>query len=198
MTDAVDFPTVTDIAQTLTLTWPERPLCHGGAESTNLSSAGPIYWRQPDPQGRSFRDDNPYGSPYGYPFQTCAQCGSLSARDLFRYLTDADLRVLLDMADWKYGWPHKFYVEGIPNPKVGQQVSAGSRYGPGDNGKEMIVHLKGPAPAYTHAKFYNRHLLDLNPSAFEAVVHLLRVRSGIRFNVKDGRLGWAVEEKVRT
>lgn len=47
----------------------------------------------------------------------CRFCGSISPRNLMTYLAaGADLHG----ADWKYGWPHKFYIsgKGVPRGQV--------------------------------------------------------------------------------
>lgn len=38
--------------------------------------------------------------------------------------------ITLGGADWKYGWPHKFYVDGIPNPDPTEWLCSSSSGGP--------------------------------------------------------------------
>ncbi len=64
--------------------FPERPTCHN-KEPRYLDLA--IEWRGDD---------------------TCSYCGSLSPQKLLDVLKDEQSRV--SGSDWKYGWPHKFYV----------------------------------------------------------------------------------------
>lgn len=67
------------------------------------------------------------GGP-GLPGRHCWYCGSIHPGDLHELLTTTE--VILGGADWKYGWPHKFYVE-TPNPRVdGIYVSGSSSGGP--------------------------------------------------------------------
>lgn len=47
---------------------------------------------------------------------TCSYCGSISPTDLVRAIQDG---AKLELADFKYGWPHKIYVNDIPNRFVG-------------------------------------------------------------------------------
>ncbi len=42
--------------------------------------------------------------------QTCPYCGSLSVEDVIRLLKTPGTSY--SCADWKYGWPHKFYING--------------------------------------------------------------------------------------
>lgn len=64
----------------------------------------------------------------------------------------------LSESDWKYGYPHKFYVEGIVNPLAvaGVTVCSGGK----PQSLDPTDHYLGPAPATTHAKFYTEHLAD--------------------------------------
>lgn len=52
--------------------------------------------------------------------RSCGYCGSMHPSDLVAALK-AGARV--HWADQKYGWPHKIYVEDIPNPHVGMLES---------------------------------------------------------------------------
>lgn len=107
------------------------------------------------------------GGPYGYPFRQCSYCGSMHPEDFFNALKNG---ARPDMADWKYGWPHKFYVNGIVNPLAGQVVEVGSRSG--SNGEREPI--MGEAPAFTVAKFYNVHLRDIHDeAALAALIELV-------------------------
>ena len=176
-----------------TVVWPERPICHGDAPQF---SEGGVTWRPPM--------EGNHDSPYDYPFRTCSYCGSMHPEDLLRVVA-AGAR--LGGSDWKYGWPHKFYVEGIPNPAAGEgRKMGGVGGGRGKTLEEMqrdhpgMVNWRGskergwnadnisPAPQFTHAKWYNEHLLDLSPEAFAVVTPVLLEKAGIDFRVEDGRL----------
>lgn len=41
-------------------------------------------------------------------FRHCEYCGSLHPEDLYELLIQN--KVTLGGSDWKYGWPHKFYI----------------------------------------------------------------------------------------
>lgn len=154
----------------------------------------PQVWREPRPEGFKQPDDTLPG-PHGYPFRTCSYCGSIHPEDLYKLLTDGPPTVRMHGADWKYGWPHKFYVEGIPNPIAGQQVCDGSRHiganEPTEEDRRQFSNWRkdergywrgehiGVAPDSTHAKFYNLHLRDLDDEAFALFAPVLSRHSGI-------------------
>jgi hypothetical protein len=139
--------------------WPEVPTCHG--------AAFPAEWAAP-------RTDE----PYGYEFRTCSYCNSIHPADLLTYLEHG---ASLSGADWKYAWPHKFYIENIPNPLADQIVAVGSEDG---------VSIMGPAPLFTWAKWYNSHLMDRGYSSenLNALLAALSEHSGIKWFV-DSEMG---------
>lgn len=117
------------------------------------------------------------------PFRCCSYCGSIHPLDLLRYMERGQADV--SGSDWKYGWPHKFYVD-VPNPHEGVLVQVGSRW---HNGEEEVI--MGKAPHFLHAKFYALHLNDLNAEEFEAVAALLLVYSGILYERRGGKLWYS-------
>ena len=84
-------------------------------------------------------------------------------------------------SDWKYGWPHKFYVYDIPNPHAGKhQVKVGSRsyMKDGVRVEESDYALIKPT---THAKWYNIHLKDMDDAKFAEMSELLFTHASIKF-----------------
>lgn len=67
--------------------YPERPICHDN--DTTAQRFGETKWRE--------RDGHRH----------CSYCGSLHPEDLLNVLNAG---ASLGGADWKYGWPHKFYI----------------------------------------------------------------------------------------
>jgi hypothetical protein len=59
----------------------------------------------------------------------CSYCGSITVDDAIRFLKTPGTH--FSGSDWKYGWPHKFYIEPY-----------------GKDGKQLYL------------KFYNTHLVD--------------------------------------
>src|SRR5258706_3278773 len=108
-------------------------------------------------------------------------------------------------ADWKCGWPQKFYVENIPNPHAGKIVEMGSRSGPdvteatpgakwhptcGHADCQLRTREHGywnlpfmePAPKTMTAKFYNAHLEDCSDELLAKLAPLLKQHTGIEWN----------------
>lgn len=71
-----------------------------------------LKWRDVEPSPRKDGSE-------GRPFRTCSYCGSIHPQDL---LDAIKAGAVLGGADWKYGWPHKFYISNIPNPHQGAMV----------------------------------------------------------------------------
>ncbi len=126
--------------------------------------------------------------PDGYhsnrPFRTCWYCGSIHPEDLYNALI-ATPTITLEQADWKYGWPHKIYVNGMPNPNAGQNV----RVGTGVDGKPSY----GKASSDLFAKWYNDHLRDegFDNEAWNALAQELHKRTGIAWlRDSNGNVAW--------
>jgi hypothetical protein len=148
----------------------ERTIAHDGDWHADKYPES-LVWRKPNRRRR----------PYAEPFRTCGYCGSIHPDDLISLAIDHPIR--LEMADWKYGWPHKFYVKGIPNPIAGKQVEVSSTW----RGGKKVESTKGPAPAETWAKFYTVHLLDTS----EGQIALFNRFSPLTFSIGgNGRLHW--------
>ena len=103
--------------------WPERPTCHDG--DGWAANFGQPFWREANRDGHNlpcwacgFETTGPYGES----FRRCSHCGSMHPEDLVHGLTA--LGVHLGGTDWKYGWPHKFYIEEFPNLLAGKPTHA--------------------------------------------------------------------------
>ena len=151
--------------------WPDKHTCHTGARFVTAVGA----WRT---------------SPDG-PFRTCDYCGSIHPEDLFAAL-QTHPTVRLDRADMKYGWPHKYYVEGIPNPRAGQRQQVGSNQKIVDGVLVAETPIMGHGAPTLFAKWYNDHLLDdgYDDEAWAALTKALAERGGHRFVIRDKRLMW--------
>jgi len=156
----------------LHLSYPERPTCHG--EKPRFAESKGVSWETREAKGS-----------YGVNLRHCSYCGSLHPEDLLKALENG---AKLEMADWKYGWPHKFYVSGIPNPMVGEIVEMGGKYYT-ENGIRKHEPFMEPAPQTLTKKFYNEHLIDLTGTPeFDLVADIIRKHSGIKFTINDGKL----------
>lgn len=156
--------------------WPKRPTCHDG-----------------DYQAKRFRKQwaweyraSDKRNPDGEPFRRCNYCGSIHPEDLLSALsTDAQL----GGSDWKYGWPHKFYVE-IPNENRDRQAEIGGKsYFDEEKGESVYEPTYG-AEGDFHAKWYNVHLQDqgYDDEALEALLRRLTETSGIEWGVTEGKV----------
>ena len=110
-------------------------------------------------------------------WQSCSYCGSMHPDFVLEALKDG---AKLHGADWKYGWPHKFYII-VPNPQPDKIFDLGSKW----EGGQKVETYKGPLAVF-QGKWYNEHLLDEGvPSK---LFKLLEEKSGIHFEIKDGQL----------
>jgi hypothetical protein len=84
--------------------WPEKPTCHQGGihASEEVWCPAGVKLHPTDGTIPAFR--------------TCSYCGSMHHEDLMNAIASG---ATMGGADWKYGWPHKFYVDKIPNPHAG-------------------------------------------------------------------------------
>jgi hypothetical protein len=161
--------------------WPEKPTCHGERDPY-LGEV--VVWRPATPEGRPYDKDSPNLGPYAEPFRTCSFCGSMHPEDLLNWMQRG---AQVHGSDWKYGWPHKFYVDNIPNPIAGREVQKGSHpvpdLDPESGGRWVQEPTLGPAPEHTHGKWYNDHLLDAgyDDEAWNSLVEALAARTGIHF-----------------
>jgi len=134
----------------------------------------------------------------------CGYCGSMHPADLAAALL-AGAR--LDPADRKYGWPHKFYVEGVPNPHAGMLESRYSTSHPKqediDAGKMIRVptgrfsestgepkfdwcEAGKPAPETTYGKFYTEHLQDASAEDRDVIERHM----GMHFDFAGEGISW--------
>lgn len=160
-------------------TWAARPTCHGN-DSRNEAT-----WRDPQP------DEEPAGRP----FRTCSYCGSIHPEDLLRFLAAG---ATIEVADMKFGWPHKFYVNGVPNPHAGKQVQVGT-VSTWEGDQRVDTPRMGLAPEHAHVKWYNDHVLDeMSEAQSDALRSAIRDATGIVFDPvgADGKLRWHRERSA--
>lgn len=153
--------------------FPDTPTCHSDARRA-LPDPSPIVWSQP-------RHPTSDSGPVVESFRRCSYCGSIHPEDLLRVLADG---ARMHGSDWKYSWPHKFYVE-VPNrvnPAV--EVEIGARY----DGSAKKTPIMGTIEWF-HAKWYNEHLHDeMDNEARAALLAAIEKHSGIRFEVEGDKL----------
>lgn len=151
-------------------------------QARGIISAG--LWQEATPRanaGVDFPDDRGY--------RACGYCGSIHPEDLLGYIEREEVG-RAEMADRKYGYPHKVYVD-VRNPLAGQLVSRSMSSEP--DGKGGYIQAYGeprPDGPYTHAKFYTRHLLGLDDEQFGALTAWLERATGWRFERRDDGMYW--------
>lgn len=130
--------------------------------------------------------------------RSCSFCGSLHPTDLASALqAGATAR----WADQKYGWPHKLYVDKIPNPHAGLLESRSACSQPSEPTEEERKRYQhwvqvgsiwrgwseeraGPT---TWGKFYTEHLQD----ATDEERAVIEAAMGLQFTFgDDGSVAW--------
>lgn len=112
------------------------------------------------------------------PYTTCSYCGSLSFEDALKAFQTPGMR--WSGADWKYGWPHKFYLE-IPCEPYEACISG--HYN-GETGEQSITRAMKTSD---HKKFYNEHLQDVSAEQLQQWNDIVGPITGVRFHWRDGR-----------
>lgn len=133
--------------------------------------------------------------------RACGYCGSMHPADLVAALKAG---ANLSWSDFKYGWPHKAYIDGIPNPHFGMteircwatvetpgfERVASPRWSP-TTGERVADHVewvqKSVAGPTTTGKFYTVHLQDATAEEREAIEKAM----GLKFTfLSDNRVAW--------
>lgn len=100
----------------------------------------------------------------GEPYYTCSYCGSVHPMALHEILKTPGAH--FSGSDWKYGYPHKFYLD-MPADALWQGSPS------------------------QHMKFYTRHLSDLPDEELKPLAELIEPFFAIRFfRDDDGRLSY--------
>lgn len=161
------------------MNFPLVPTCHH-------QSGEPMYKGHDTAEWRAPRLDS---EPYSETFRTCWYCGSINPEDLVRIAKDHTLR--MELADRKYGYPHKLYVHGIPNPNFGKIVEMGTSFQRGEDGEGVRTPITGAAPEFTFSKFYTQHFFDegYDVEALAALNDAIR-SGGYSFHIEEGKLFW--------
>jgi hypothetical protein len=143
----------------------------------------------------------------------CNYCGSISVSAAITFLKQPGTS--FSGSDWKYGFPHKFYIEPV-NPRADELVPIGFKSGPeisarngsGPNDKWVCrAHHNDTCPCprdsqtgfwqeveYGHhkslyLKFYTNHLKDATPEEFAEFSTLSEKIFGIKWELKeDGKI----------
>jgi hypothetical protein len=167
--------------------WPALVTCHQMESNFGGAKARGDAWS--DPVG-------PRGDDRSIPFRTCSYCGSIHPEDLFNALpATPKIKTVtywhgqsrdvptMEIADWKYGYPHKIYIDSLPNPNAENSFLQGYTLRDG-----VKTDLQYSTEGLAWAKFYTRHLADdgFDEEAFAAFTSALAERCGLLFGVDRG------------
>ena len=139
------------------------------------------YVPEPEPPVYEYCGKQHY-SPF-QPWRTCSYCGSMHPSDLLEALSQG---ANLSTADWKYGWPHKLYVNRINNPYPDLPIvtSHAATSTLSDSGLYVLTTVCGKphrAGPLLMGKFYTIHLTDTADPTFTELVEMIAERTHIRF-----------------
>jgi len=154
-----------------------------------------------DPARTPQEDLNPGPSKCGR-LASCGYCGSMHPSDVVAALRAG---ATAHWADFKYGWPHKLYLENIPNPHAGMpEIRASSskkseqyphehreaRYNErtGERMADYVSYHEEPKPAAakTYGKFYTVHLKDCTEEERDVIEKAM----GACFFFEEGSVRW--------
>ncbi len=158
--------------------FPAVPTCH--ANEPHILNR-PDVWERRTMRGPLDKSVTPPSPDIEEWFRHCSYCGSMHPEDLLKAIAGG---AKLGGSDWKYGWPHKFYVESIPNPSPEHLVVRSSSTRDGVTSVEW-----GPVGLH-HGKFYNDHITDdgFDDEARSVLIEALQANAGIRFEMDGGKL----------
>lgn len=125
------------------------------------------------------------------PYLHCGYCGSLTIAAALDLLETPGVK--WSMADWKYGGPHKFYLDA---PHAPFEAKMGSRSSLGADGQRIDEPIIGIHNAW-HLKFYTEHLAEAEADQIARWNRVMGARCGVTFEVTDGRLMWRLSGENR-
>lgn len=123
-----------------------------------------------------------YGDREG--FKCCGYCGSMDPIGLAELIEAG--KATMSGSDWKYGWPHKFYVD-VANPHPDKQVVKCSLSWC-ENGERKEKTEYGPQGPTLNFKFYSEHLGLLDDETFAKVSPIISSACGIAWERKEDKL----------
>jgi len=114
---------------------------------------------------------------------TCSYCGSVHPD----YILQNKGTIVFEPADRKYGYQHKYYLDGIPNPRAGVRTQMGSEsYFDKETNKRIKKPIYGNEAKDLFAKFYTEHIADNMPSGYRAeLIDFIWFKTGLKFVVFD-------------
>lgn len=116
-------------------------------------------------------------SKYDDGFEHCSYCGSITVADMLRLMQTPETHY--SGSDWKYGWPHKFYIDAKIEPR---KRNTSAMY---ENGKETYGYS---IVDKEHLKFYSTHLLDATEEQIKEWNEKVMPKLGIEFKFDNEKL----------
>lgn len=130
--------------------FPERPTCHAD------EAVGPFVYQGKDATWNPPRPfDKGPNTHLSHHVRTCSWCGSAHPEDLMKLEAP-----VLSMADWKYGFLHKYYVDAKNPHDPETVVQCGSKHYTNESGERVEEPIMGKMGPKLHGKLYTRHLMD--------------------------------------
>jgi hypothetical protein len=163
---------------------------HAHANNFHAQTFGELSWRPARPPVQT-----PGSRLMVAALRGCSYCGSMHPADLAGAIREG---ASIHWADRKYGWPHKVYAEGVPNPHAGMmEIRAAGHLAMRDSrpgvwierpdGRGIEWHEEPqPASARTHGKFYTEHLQDATPQDKVTIERAM----GLQFEFTDEGVNW--------
>lgn len=142
-------------------------------------------WREPRVTPRDHE-----GHPQRSNYRSCGYCGSVHPEDLLRFIESGN-HGHAEMADRKYGYPHKLYVD-LPNPLAGQLTvtSWSTEMVDGINTGRLIPGEPTAEPELWSVTFYTTHLQGLPDEQFVALATWIERMTGYHFERRDDGMYW--------
>ena len=156
----------------------------------------PHMWREARfrvPAAGTWIDEEPPERIVTRPYVECSYCGSITVARFLAALQVAGTRY--SGSDWKYGWPHKFYVE-VPCEPYRAYVT-GNYYTNGDG--KRVANIVHDERRMEHNKFYCTHLLDATDAEFALWLKIATPLLGVHFwRDSTGRVQWSAPRGFQT
>lgn len=118
--------------------------------------------------------------------ETCSWCGSVNPAALVAAIQAG---CHIHLADQKYGWPHKWYIDKLPcrehyRAEGGFPVPAEVIEKDASGQATYYVHKTYVRRHNTmHAKFYTRHIIDATDEEFAIIDQYMQSKMGLRLTV---------------
>lgn len=116
---------------------------------------------------------------------TCSYCGSITPEDFLRFCAMPGMRY--SGSDWKYGFPHKFYLT-VPCEPYERTVNSTHQGG-------KVLEVKRAVVMTRYAKFYTLHFADATDEQLAQYREIGQPLFGIEFGRNEqGKLYYKAPE----